>query len=79
MTKKSRLRKYGDIDIFVAQADLVQQHHHDPPRPDHTPVGRIAVSTAGCVRTTEALCSTWYNCCCLLVFCHEKNIEATYE
>ena len=28
--KKSQLRKYGDIDILVAQADLVQQHH-DPP------------------------------------------------
>ena len=43
--KKSQLRKYGDIDIVVAQADLVQQQHHDPPQSDRTAVGRIAAST----------------------------------
>ena len=57
--EKSQLRKYGDIDLVVAQADLVQQHHHDPPQSDHTAVGRIAAGTTCCVRTTEALGSTW--------------------
>ena len=58
--KKSHLRKYGDIDLVVAQADFVQHHHHDPPQSDHTALGRIAASTTCCVRTTAALCSTWY-------------------
>ena len=49
--EKSQLRKYGDIDLVVAQADLVQQHHHDPPQSYHTAVGRIAASTTCCVRT----------------------------
>ena len=65
--KQFQLRKYGDIDILVAHADLVQLHHHDLPPSDHTAVGRIAASTTCCVRTTAALCSIWYNCCCLLV------------
>ena len=49
--KKSQLRKYDDIYLVVAQADLVQQHHHDPPQSYHTAVGRIAASTTCCVRT----------------------------
>ena len=76
--KKSQLRKYGDIDIFVAQADLVQQHHHDPPPPHPTTVGRIAASTACCVRTTASLCSNWYICCCLLLLFSMNQIEAAY-
>ena len=43
--KKIQLRMYGDIDIFVTQVDLVQQHHHDPPPSDHTAVDRLAAST----------------------------------
>ena len=50
MIKKSQLRKYGDIDIVVAQADLVQQHHHDRPQSDHTAVGKIAASYLLCTR-----------------------------
>ena len=34
--RKTQLQKYGDIDLVVALADLVQQHHHDPPQLDHT-------------------------------------------
>ena len=71
--KKSQLPKYGDIDLVVAQADLVQQHHHYPPQSDHTAVGRIAASTTCCLCTTSALCSTWYNCCCLLLLYHRYN------
>ena len=52
MIKKHQLRTYGDIYIVVAQADLVQPHHHDPPQSDDTAVGRIAASTRCCVRTT---------------------------
>ena len=79
MSKKSQTRNSGHIDIFVAQADLVQEHHHDPPPSDHTAVGRIAASTASCAPTTAALFSSQYNCCCLLLFYHTEEIQASYE
>ena len=41
-------------------------------------VGTIAASTTCCLRTTAALCSTWYSLllpCCIV--CHTNKIEAT--
>ena len=70
-----QLRKYGDIDIFVTRAELVHQHHHDPPPSDHTAVGRIAASTTYFARTTAGLCSTWYSCYCLMLLYHMNKAE----
>ena len=43
--KKSQLRKYGYIDLVVAQADMVHKQHQDPPQSDYTTVVMIAAST----------------------------------
>ena len=71
----TKVRRY----VVIAQVDLVQQNHHDPPKPYRTAVDRVDASTTCSVRSTAALCSTCYNRCCLLLLYQKKNIEAVHE